>query len=74
MSKAESEQAIRHLCHVWAETLGPVDQQYHYSFLAFTRWLEARGYGHYLEFRSVRSARADAELWFDQEFAQTWRN
>jgi hypothetical protein len=75
MKKHEAEQAIRHLCHVWARECGiselPVDQP---SFPDFKSWLSGKGYGHYLEFRSVMGPNYDAEMWFDQEFRQTWRN
>lgn len=75
MKKDEAERAIRHLCHIWGDEVGisraPESEP---SFFAFTAWLEQKGYGHYLNFRSVRGARADAELWFDEEFRQTWRD
>lgn len=79
MKKDEAERAIRHLCHVWAKERGFDLAKYssldfHPSFGDFTRWLEMKGYGNYLTFRSVRGPRADAEDWFDQEFKQTWRN
>jgi hypothetical protein len=68
--KAECEKAIRSLCHVWAKDNPPGD---HPSFSAFKRWLHAKGYGHYLNFRAVGGAEFIAEMWFDQEFKQTWR-
>ena len=79
MTKPEAEQAIRHLCHVWAQEKGYVGRDYnacdfHPSFGEFTLWLDSKGYGHYLTFRSRRGPRADAEDWFDEEFRQTWRN
>ena len=74
VSKPESEKAIRHLCHVWAETLGPVGNQHHYSFSAFTRWLEENHYSHLLKFKSVMGPEEDAERWFDQEFKQMLQN
>lgn len=74
--KDECEAAIRHLCGKWAEATGQDTQApgFHPSFLAFRSWVEEQGYGSYLRFRSVRGAAADAELWFDEEFKQTWRN
>lgn len=75
MKKNECEKAIRHLCHVWAKEAGippnPVDQP---SFSQFTSWLTANGHGQYLNFRSVAGPLYDAEMWFDEEFKQTWRN
>ena len=75
MKKSEAESAIRHLCHVWGDEVGiaraPESEP---SFIAFANWLNDKGYGHYLSFRSARSPRADAELWFDEEFRQMWRN
>jgi len=75
MKKADCERAIRHLCHEWAETTkraaGELD---HPSFSAFKSWLSSSGYGHYLNFRSTAGAEYDAELWFDQELKQSWRN
>ena len=43
------------------------------NFFAFTAWLSEKGYSHYLNFRSRMGADYDAELWYDQEFKQTWR-
>ncbi len=75
MKKADAEQAIRHLCRVWVKeenvSHGPTD---HPNFLKFKTWLGSNGYGHYLDFRSVAGADHDAEMWFDQELNQTWRN
>lgn len=73
MSKVESEQAIRYLVHEWAKTQEQ-PEGWHPSFGAFTRWLDEKGYGHYLKFRSRMPAREVAEQWFDQELKQTWRN
>lgn len=72
MKKDEAETALRSLCHDWAREAG-VQQQVGklHSFAAFRSWLEHRGHGHYLDFRSVRGARADAETWFDQEMGQS---
>ena len=75
MKKAEAEVAIRSLCHKWGEEVdierSPNSEP---SFIAFISWVNSSGYGRYLDFRSARSARADAELWFDEEFQQAWRN
>ncbi len=71
MKKDEAETAIRHLAHKWAEATGvqPGAGKLR-SFGAFRSWLDDKGYGHYLDFRSVRGASADAETWFDQELGQ----
>lgn len=75
MKKSECEPKIRELCHVWAREMDipprPVEQP---SFSQFESWLTANGYDRYLNFRSVAGPRYDAEMWFDQEFGQTWRN
>ena len=77
MTKSESETAIRQLCHMWAQECGidtRDDPDFHPSFGTFKSWLSQKGYSHYLRFRSVAGADYDAEMWFDQEFKQTWRN
>jgi len=71
--KGECEQAIRHLCHEWGRGLSAAELE-HPSFSAFKSWLSTRGYSHYLSFRTRTSPHFDAEMWFDQEFKQTWRN
>ncbi|MCO7566445.1 hypothetical protein NJF44_10675 [Pseudomonas guariconensis] len=73
MKKTDCEPAIRQLAREWARTQ---DQQpgWHPSFHDFKRWLESRGYGHYLEFRSNMPASDEAERWFDDELKQVWRN
>ncbi|RWE34990.1 hypothetical protein [Mesorhizobium sp.] len=75
MTKDESEKTIRHLCHVWAQECGiALDPTVQPSFAQFKLWLNKKGYSHYLDFRSVAGADYDAEMWFDHEFKQTWRN
>ncbi len=79
MKKAEAENAIRGLCHQWAEECsirpdpnkGPLD--FHPSFPRFKTWAYNKGFGCYFKFRSLVGADYDAEIWFDQEFKQTWR-
>ncbi len=73
MKKDECERAIRALCHQWASSLSAALLE-HPSFSAFKSWLTAQGYGCYLDFRSRMGPDFDAEMWFDQEFKQTWRN
>ena len=76
MTKKEAEPIIRRLIHEWRAEQGlplpPSD--HHYSFSGFKAWLDNKGYGHYLKFRSTMGADYDAEMWFDQETKQTWRN
>ena len=74
MQKAECEKAIRYLCGEWPQdaALTPAELE-HPSFSAFKTWLSRKGYARYLNFRSVMGSDYDAELWFDQEFKQTWR-
>lgn len=74
MKKAEAEKAIRYLCHEWSKATGiPMSAGSEPSFSEFTQWVRAKGYGSYLEFRSVMGASYDAEAWFDEEFKQMWR-
>lgn len=75
MKKTEAEPVIRSLVHKWAATIGfdPASGKQP-NFSAFTSWLGANGYSHYLGFRSVRGPHGDAEQWFDEELHQTWRN
>lgn len=75
MTKDEAEKAIRYLCHEWAnERAVGRTVEAPASFPNFKAWLLSKGYGHYLNLRSVAGAHEDAERWFDQEFKQTWRN
>jgi hypothetical protein len=75
MKKSNAEPAIRRLCHEWANAGGfdPKSKE-NPSFADFKFWLAQKGHSHYLSFRSVRGADADAELRYDQELNQTWRN
>ena len=75
MKRAECEKAIRSLCHRWSKAvdLSAVELA-HPSFSAFKAWLREKSYSHYLDFRSVQGAEADAEMWFTEEFKQKWRN
>ena len=43
------------------------------SFLEFYQWLEER-HGAYLRFTARAGVQYMIEMWFDQEFKQTWRN
>ncbi|WP_146610571.1 hypothetical protein [Rhodoblastus acidophilus] len=75
MTKKEAEPAIRRLCHDWAQETGfSVSSGEMPSFLAFKEWLNSKGYGHYLRFKSLCGPDADAERWFDDELGQNWRN
>jgi hypothetical protein len=73
MKKSESEPVIRHLLHKWRTDCGfddvPNDEL---SFSKFYSWME-QNYPNYLAFRTTTSVRYDIEMWFDQEFKQTWR-
>lgn len=74
MPKGECEQAIRHLCHKWREERGYDNTpEGDLSFSQFYTWIE-QNYSGYLRFRTTISVRYDVEMWFDQEFKQTWRN
>jgi hypothetical protein len=73
MKKDDCERAIRSFCHKWREECGlsrtPPDQL---SFSDFISWVR-QNYSSYLKFRTSLSVDYDAEMWFDQEFNQTWR-
>ena len=51
----------------------PPDGQYHYSFSSFWAWVE-NNYSSYTQFRAVPNAQYVAEMWFDREMKQAWRN
>jgi hypothetical protein len=75
MKRTEAEPAIRYLVHRWAKARGiEVGSREQPLFSDFKRWAEEQGYSGYFSFRSRMGAREDAELWFDQELRQTWRN
>lgn len=75
MNKKEAEPLIRHLVTVWAKETGfDSDTGKQPSFSAFKTWLSQKGQSGLLIFRSVAGADYDAEMWFDQELKQTWRN
>lgn len=38
----------------------------------FYSWMD-QNHANYLAFRTTTSVRYDVEMWFDQEFKQTWR-
>jgi hypothetical protein len=73
MKKAESESAIKHLCHKWREDCGllstPPEKL---SFREFFTWLN-HNYSQYLRFRTSLSVERDVELWFDEELGLMWR-
>ena len=72
MQKADSEKAVRHLCHVWrAESGNERTPESQLSFSDFLTWLRS-SHSACLEFRSTAGPAYDAELWFDQEFKQAW--
>jgi hypothetical protein len=74
MKKSECETAIRSLCHDWAKLRDiPSAPERQPSFVDFIGWVR-QNYPRYLDFRTTTSVNYDAEMWFDQEFKQTWRN
>lgn len=73
MKKDECEAAIRQEARAWAETQDQT-HDWHPHFADFKKWLESRGHGHYLSFRSVMPAIDEANRWFDDELGQDWRN
>lgn len=74
MKRSDCKKAFPSLCAEWVKDAGLTPEELkHPSFSAFKSWLRARAYDHYLNFRSRAGSDYDAELWFDQEFKQTWR-
>ncbi len=73
MKKGECETFIRELCRKWGKRHGvsasPASQP---SFQEFISWVR-QNYPAYLKFKTSTSVEYDAEMWFDQEFKQTWR-
>jgi len=68
MTKAESEPKVRYLAGVWAKETGYIAKPGHYpSYSSFKSWMDAKGYGHYLQFRSRCGADYDAEHWLEEE-------
>ena len=76
MKKSEAEAIFPELCRTWREEnkLPYPEGEVHYSFSDFKTWLSAKGYSHYLRFRSLAGAAADAARWFDDLMKQAWRN
>lgn len=70
MRKAEAEPIVRVLCHDWASEQNNADL-IRPSVWSFRSWMDARGYGHYLQFRSVGGPYMAAEMWFDAELKET---
>jgi hypothetical protein len=72
--KADAERSIRHLALEWMSETGYEQKPGHYpSFGAFATWLEAKHFGHYLNFRSSVDARFEAEGCFESEIRNYWR-
>jgi hypothetical protein len=73
MNKSDAERGIRHLCREWAKLRGvDPDTADAPSFPDFLSWVR-ENHSLYLKFRTTTSVRNDVELWFDQEFRQSWR-
>ena len=70
----EAERGIRHLCGTWRKAAGlEGTANSELSFTDFLGWIH-RHHPEYLSFRSTMGVEYMVELWFDQEFKQTWRN
>ena len=72
MKKSGAERAIRSLASKWFNSVDPRPE--HPSYWQLKDWCQQNGYGGYFDFRSVGGADFAAEMWFDQELGQTWRN
>ncbi len=70
MKKSDAEKIVRTSCHDWFQEAGRPDFP---SFYDYARWAEQRWSGLF-SFKSTIGARENAEIWFDQELKQTWRN
>ncbi|WP_139221185.1 hypothetical protein [Bosea sp. OK403] len=74
ITQADAEAHIRRLCKVWADERGiPHAATNPPSFLAFSQWMDEKGYSHVFSFRATIGAKQMAEMWFDQELGQMWR-
>lgn len=71
-TKWESEQIVRWTCHDWLREQ-PEAEREHPSFANFRAWLETRCPSVFT-FRSRADPLYDAEMWFDDELRQRWRN
>ncbi len=72
--KAEAEKVIRHLAIEWMHETGYEQKVGCYpSFLGFRSWLEDKGYGRYLEFKSQIAPRHIAQGWFEDEIRKYWQ-
>ena len=72
--KAEAERVNRHIATEWMHETGYEPKPGHYpSFYSFQTWLENKGHGQYLNFRSQISPRHLAEGWFEEEIRNYWR-
>lgn len=73
MKKDDAKNYIRSLCHTWREASGLSGApEGELSFQSFMSWLK-QDYAQVLDFRSSTSVASDVELWFEQEFKQTWK-
>ena len=73
VKKEECERALRHLCHVWWKESGlSATSEGHPSFTQFFAWV-VQNYPSYLNFRTTITVSFEVDMWFDQEFKQTWR-
>ena len=74
MKKPEAETGVRYLCHQWADLRGVTpDPSVQPNFGDFMTWMR-QNYPEYLVFRSTMPVSEVVEMWFDDEFKQTWRN
>lgn len=75
MIKAEAEAGIKQLVRQWARINNISHGQDEMpSFSEFQAWVFSEGYGRYFDFKSRIGADEEAEMWFDRELGQSWRN
>jgi hypothetical protein len=73
VTEEECEQAIRQLCHKWRNDCSLAETpNSDLRFSEFLHWVR-QNYSSYLSFRTTTSVEYDVEMWFDQEFGQTWQ-
>jgi hypothetical protein len=74
LTRTECEKAIRALSREFMADPSKSDaDRAHPSFSKFKAWLDQKGYTGYLRFRARIGADMQAELWFDDELEQSWR-
>ena len=72
MKKDDAERAVRSLAVDWRREVGAASKD-DFSVSAFKDWAQAKGYGHYLVFRTTTGVSDDIERWLADALGQRWR-